>query len=360
VKAALLREWGGPLTTVDATPAELYPDEVLIRTEATGICHSDIGCRNHAMPLELPMVLGHESAGIVEAIGEGVDYVKVGDKVVASPSSFCGRCVWCRRGRPALCTDPQWGRRDGSARLFVDGEAINSFIGIGGFAELMAVHENTVAKVPDEMPFAQASILGCGVSTGLGAALRTAAVGFGDVVAVVGCGGVGLSAVQGARIAGARRIVAIDPVEAKRELARELGATDVVDPGAGDPVAAVVGLTGGVDHAIEAVGRPATIEAAFGMLGTAGMATIAGFAAPEDNISLPAQALIYGEKKIQGSLMGSTNFREDIPIYADLYLEGRLQLDQLVARTIDLEAVGDTLDAMEAGADDGARVVITF
>jgi S-(hydroxymethyl)glutathione dehydrogenase / alcohol dehydrogenase len=360
VKAALLREWGGPLETVEASADALRPDEVLVRTAATGICHSDIGCRNHAMPLELPMVLGHESAGTVEAVGAAVTYVSPGDKVVASPSSFCGTCVWCRRGQPALCTAPQWGRADGSARFTVDGEGINPFIGIGGFAEAMVVHENTVAKVPDAMPFAQASILGCGVSTGLGAAIRTAGVGFGDVVAVVGCGGVGLSAVQGARIAGARRIVAVDPAAAKRDLARELGATDVVDPGAGDAVAAVLELTGGVDHAIEAVGRPATIEAAFAMLGTAGTATIAGFAAPEDLISLPAQALIYGEKKIGGSLMGSTNFREDIPAYADLYLEGRLRLDQLVAKTIALDEVGPTLDAMEAGADEGARVVVTF
>jgi S-(hydroxymethyl)glutathione dehydrogenase / alcohol dehydrogenase len=324
VKAALLREWGGPLETVEAAADALRADEVLVRTAACGICHSDIGCRNHAMPLELPMVLGHESAGTVEAVGAAVTYVAPGDKVVASPSSFCGVCVWCRRGQPNLCT------------------------------------ENTLAKVAEAMPFAQASILGCGVSTGLGAAIRTAGVRFGDVVAVVGCGGVGLSAVQGARIAGARRIVAVDPASPKRDLARQLGATDIVDPSAGDAVAAVLELTGGVDHAIEAVGRPQTIEAAFAMLGTAGTATIAGFAAPEDLISLPAQALIYGEKKIQGSLMGSTNFREDIPAYADLYLEGRLRLDQLVAKTIALDEVGPTLDAMEAGADEGARVVVTF
>jgi S-(hydroxymethyl)glutathione dehydrogenase/alcohol dehydrogenase len=360
MKAALLRDWGGPLETVEATVDELRPDEVLVRTAATGICHSDIGCRNHAMPLELPLVLGHEAAGWVEAVGSEVTCVEVGDKVVTSPSSFCGRCIWCRRGEPALCVAPQWGRSDGSPRARVAGEPINPFIGIGGFAELMVVHENTVAKVPAEMPFAQAAILGCGVSTGLGAALRTAAVGFGDVVAIVGCGGVGLSAVQGARIAGARRILAVDPAAEKRELARSFGATEVIDPSAGDPVSAVLELTGGVDHAIEAVGRPETIEQAFGMLGTAGTATIAGFAAPEDMIRVPAQALIYGQKTIKGSLMGSTNFREDIPAYADLYLEGRLKLDELVARTIPLDEVGAMLDAMEAGAEEGPRVVVTF
>jgi S-(hydroxymethyl)glutathione dehydrogenase/alcohol dehydrogenase len=238
------------------------------------------------------------------------------------------------------------------------GQAINTFVGLGAFAEAMLVHERAAVRIPDEMPLDRAALLGCAVMTGMGSVLHTAAVRAGQTVVVIGCGGVGLNVVQGARFAGAERIIAIDRIPAKLERARHFGATDVVDASAGDPVQAVLELTsGGVDHAFEVVGRPATIEQAFAMTRTLGTTTVVGVARIEDRVSIPPLELMR-EKRLQGTNMGSSRFRSDVPLYARLYLDGRIMLDELISAEIRLEDVNDALSGMETST--GARELVRF
>jgi S-(hydroxymethyl)glutathione dehydrogenase/alcohol dehydrogenase len=261
------------------------------------------------------------------------------------------------RGRPQLCGNKRRTRAEGERpRLSLDGQPVGAFAGLGAFAERMLVHERAVVRIPDEMPLDRAALLGCAVITGMGAVLNTAKVAPGETVAVIGCGGVGLNSIQAARLAGAERIVAVDRIASKLERAREFGATDVIDASSVDPVEAVRELTGGgVDQAFEVVGRPQTIEQAFGMLRAGGTATVVGVPRPEDRISIAPIDLLY-EKRLQGTQMGSTRFRLDVPLYCRLYLDGRIKLDELVTNRISLEDVNGAL----AGLDDfsGARSVI--
>lgn len=311
------------------------------------------------MGLPVPMVLGHEGAGVIEAVGAGVTTVRPGDRVVTTLSDFCGQCRFCVSGRPYLCRQLGRGRAGGEPpRVTHNGEAITPFCGVGSFAERIVVNARAVARVGDDIGLDRAALLGCGVLTGLGAALRTAKVEVGESVAVLGCGGVGLSVIQGARIAGATRIIAIDPVAGKRDLARELGATDVVDPTAIEVPEYVVEMTsGGVDHAFEVVGMAATIEQAFAMLGRGGSATVVGAAAGDVSIRLPASALMI-DRRIQGSWMGSNRFQVDVPAYVELYLQGRLLLDELVSARLSLDELGLAWSALRGG--EAARSVILF
>lgn len=358
MKAAVLGEFNSRPEVMDVTLGAILPHEVRVRTAATGVCHSDRHGQTGGIPtLPTPTVLGHEAAGVVLEVGAAVRHVAVGDHVVVAPAASCGLCHWCNAGHPQHCTDQGRVRADGSARLTMEGRDVGQFVGVGAFAEEMLVQASAVAVVPPEMPLDKAALLGCAVITGLGAVRRSAQVQFGDTVAVIGCGGVGLSAVQGAVLAGASRIVAVDRLPGKLDLARSFGATDVVNAAEVDPVEAVLSLTGGVDHAIEVVGLPATIEQAFGMLRTRGTATVVGLPHAGDQLTLPAAAML-AEKRLQGSRLGGTHLRADAPLYAQMYLSGRLDLDPLLGATVTLDDVGAALDGIDTSG--AARTVVTF
>ena len=359
MRAAVLPRIPAPLEIAEIQVDKPGPHEVLVRTVAAGLCHSDLHFMEGKYTWDTPTIPGHEAAGIVEAVGADVTYVRPGDHVVGCLSIFCGRCEFCLSGRPALC-DRQGLERgpDRPPRLSRNGERIHQFLRLSAFAELMLVHENTLAKVRDDMPLDRAALIGCAVTTGIGAVLNTARLPAGSTVAVIGCGGVGLNSVQGAAIAGAGRIIAVDTLPWKLELARTFGATDVIDAATGDPVEQVRELTGGgVEYAFEAIGLKATAEQAFAMLRKGGAATVIGMIPEGERIELPGSDFM-DEKKIQGSNMGSNRFRVDIPRYVDLYLSGRLKLDELVSARINLEDVNDGFEAMRRG--EVARSVIVF
>jgi S-(hydroxymethyl)glutathione dehydrogenase/alcohol dehydrogenase len=359
MKAAVLREINKPLEIEDVQCGNPGPREVLVRTMAAGVCHSDLHFQNGSYPYPLPAVLGHESAGIVEAVGDMVTYVKPGDHVITCLSAFCGHCEHCLTGHMSLCQEPELQRQPTEpSRLAKGDENIAQFLNLSSFAEMMLVHEHAIAKVRDDMPWAQAALIGCGVTTGVGAVIHTAAIEPGSNVAVIGCGGVGLSAINGAAIAGAARIIAIDMVPSKLDLARKFGATDVVNAGECDPVEAVRELTGGgVHYSFEAIGLKPTTEQAFKMLARGGTATIIGMIPPGTMIDLHGPEFLM-ERKIQGSNMGSNRFRVDMPRFVDFYLQGRLHLDDLISRKIKLEDVNEGMEALKTG--EIARSVIMF
>ena len=359
MKAAVLRQVNTPMAIEDVTVDKPQPREVLVRTVAAGVCHSDMHFYNGTYPGQLPMVLGHESAGIVEAVGDAVTYVKPGDHVITCLSAFCGHCEYCLTGRMSLCQEPEVRRgKDDAPRLHDDHGSLGQFANLSSFAEQMLVHEHALVKIREDMPLDRAALIGCGVTTGVGAAIHTAAVAPGSNVAVIGCGGVGLSCVNGAAIAGAGRIVAVDKVASKLELARKFGATDVVDANAGDVVEQVKDLTdGGVHYSFEAIGLKVTAEQAFGMLRAGGVATVIGMIPPGAMVSLHGPEFLM-EKKIQGSMMGSNRFRVDMPRFVDFYLQGKLHLDDMISSRIALQDVTDALLALETG--EVARSVIVF
>ena len=359
MKAAVLREVNKPLEIEEVQCGNPGPREVLVRTMAAGVCHSDLHFQNGSYPYPLPAVLGHESAGIVEAVGDMVTYVKPGDHVITCLSAFCGHCEHCLTGHMSLCQEPELQREpDKPSRLVKGDENIAQFLNLSSFAEMMLVHEHAIAKVREDMPWAQAALIGCGVTTGVGAVIHTAAVEPGTDVAVIGCGGVGLSAINGAAIAGAARIIAVDMVPSKLDLARKFGATDVVNAGECDPVEAVRELTGGgVHYSFEAIGLKPTTEQAFKMLARGGTATIIGMIPVGTMIDLHGPEFLM-ERKIQGSNMGSNRFRVDMPRFVDFYLQGRLHLDDLISRKIKLEDVNEGMEALKTG--EIARSVIMF
>jgi len=359
MKAAVFREVNKPMEIEDVNVSKPGPREVLIRTAAAGVCHSDLHFFNGTYPGQLPMVLGHESAGIVEQVGSDVHYVKPGDHVITCLSVFCGHCEYCLTGHMSLCQEPETRRAsDQEPRISQGGGIVQQFANLGSFAEHMLVHEHAVAKIREDMPMDRAALIGCGVTTGVGAVIHTARVEPGATVAVIGCGGVGLSCINGAAIAGASRIIAVDQVASKLELARKFGATDVVNAGETDAIQAVKDLTGGgVHYSFEAIGLKVTAEQAFGMLRNGGTATVIGMIPPGHMVSLHGPEFLF-EKKIQGSFMGSNRFRVDMPRYVELYLQGKLHLDDLVSSHIKLEDLNDAMAQLETG--EIARNVIVF
>ena len=361
MKAAVLHEIPGKLQIEDIQIDTPGPREVLITTAAAGLCHSDLHFIEGKYPYFLPVVLGHESAGIVEAVGDQVTHVQPGDHVITFLSVFCGECDYCLGGRPTLC-QAQRGARPvtETPRLSQNGNPVFQFASLGSFAEQMLIHENAVVKIDPEFPLDTAALLGCGVSTGLGASMKTANVRPGDTVAVIGLGGVGVSAVQGARIAGADRIIAVDTLPEKLKLAEQLGATDTVNASEGDAVAKVKELSPGghgVHHAIEAIGLKVTAEQAFQMLRPGGTATVIGMIPFGTAIEIQGYELLI-ERKIQGCVMGSRNFREAIPSYIELYKQGRLKLDELLSAKITLDDVNESFDKLSRG--EVMRSVIEF
>jgi len=361
VKAAVLNSIPGELNIEAIEIGEPGPREVLIQTKAAGICHSDLHFMEGKYPHPCPVVLGHESAGVVEAVGSMVHYVKPGDHVITCLSAFCGHCSQCTDGHMSLCENKntELVRADGDAsRLSRGGETVNQFLHLSSYAEYMLVHEQAIVKIDKDMPLDKAALIGCGVTTGLGAVFRTAKVAPGEATVVIGCGGIGLSAIQGARIAGANKVIAVDVNEAKLELAQSMGATHVVNAANDDAVAAVRDLTGGgVHHAFEAVGSKETAEQAFKMVRNGGQATVIGMIPVGTMVEIHGPELLY-EKTLTGSNMGSNQFRTDMPRFIEMYLDGRLRLDEMVSKTIELEDINAGFEDMKAG--NVARSVITF
>jgi S-(hydroxymethyl)glutathione dehydrogenase/alcohol dehydrogenase len=359
MKAAVLRQINTPLQIEDIQIGKPGPHEVLIRTAAAGVCHSDLHFAQGSYAYPLPVVLGHESAGIVEQVGSEVRGVKPGDHVITCVSAFCGHCEHCLTGHMSLCISPD--TRRGKAeepRLHKVEEKISQFSHLSSFAEQMLIHEHACVAIRKDMPLDRAALIGCAVMTGVGAAIHTSNVRAGETVAVIGCGGIGLAVINGAAIAGAGRIIAIDRIGSKLNLAKHFGATDVVNAADGDAVAQVMELTkGGVHHSFEAIGLKQTAEQAFAMLARGGAANIIGMIPQGTMIELHG-ADFLGEKRIQGSLMGSNHFPIDMPRLVDFYMSGKLKLDELISRRIKLEQINEAFEELKTG--ELARSVIMF
>ena len=359
-KAAVFRQTHQPLSIEDIDLAEPGPDEVLVETKACGVCHSDLHVIHGGVQSPIPSVLGHEPAGVVVAVGAAVRNVAPGDHVIACTSLFCGACAQCVQGRTHLCIDRGACQRakDAPPRLSQDGNVIHAFVDLGGFAEAMLLHHRAVVKIDKDIPFDRAALLGCAVTTGVGAALNTAQVEPGSSVVVFGAGGVGISVIQGARIAGARQIIAVDLVDHKLENARRFGATDVINPAGLDVVKTIKKMTkGGADYAFEAVGVPKLLEQAFYCLGPRGTAVLVG-AIPVGEVVTLIPGHFFQEKRIIGCMMGSNRFTLDAPRYLELYRQGRLDLDGMVTRHEKLTNIDAAFRAMTAG--EVTRTVLTF
>jgi len=359
MKAAVYHAPHQPLRIEQVEIDEPRAGEVLVRTSASGVCGSDVHIADGFLPqTPAPMVLGHEAAGVVEAVGPGVSYAKRGDHVVISPTAWCGECEMCLRGVFVLCSQRPTRAADAPPRLFRGAERVNQFTNVASFAEQMLVTERSLLVVDKQLPLESLSLIGCGVMTGLGAALHTVHVKAGDSVAVFGAGGVGLSAMQGARIAGATTIIAVDLSPERLEIAQRLVATHTVNAAKQDAVEAIRAIApGGVDFAFEAIGNPKTGVQAFEAVRLAGTAVLIGFFPGDARLDLPA-ADFLNEKKLVGSRMGSAPFRPAMRSYIELYKQGRLKLDELVTRRGKLEDVNEAFDAMRAGQ--GARTVLCF
>ena len=362
MKAAVMRRTDAPLPQLvieDVDVSEPMAHEVLVRTVATGVCHSDLHYLQGKSVMPMPAVLGHEGAGVVEAVGEQVSYVQPGDHVIACLSTFCGRCNQCLAGKPFRCAGRAQVTRGRTEppRLSWDGQPLTQHGGLSTFAEQMLVHEHSVVKIRKDMPLDRAALLGCGVTTGMGAVLNTARVEAGSTIAVFGIGGIGLSAIQGARIAGARMIIAVDVHEHKLATARQFGATHTVNASSSDPVEQIRELTGGgVDYSFEAIGLKQTMIQCFNSIAIDGTATIIGLMPVGEMLELDGRIFFRG--KFQGSMMGSNRFRIDMPRYIDFYQQGRLLLDEMITRRGRLEEIHDAFRAMEAG--EVIRTVLTF
>ncbi|MFV2039057.1 MAG: Zn-dependent alcohol dehydrogenase [Acidimicrobiales bacterium] len=363
MRAALLRDDSGELKMEEVGIDNPQRNEVLMQTVASGLCHSDLHFIDGTWSAPYPTLLGHEAAGIVQAVGEDVQGIEPGDHVISCLSVYCGHCDRCLTGHSYLCQNQQATANrapEQPPRLTdADGNTINQFTGLGSFGEEMLVSQNALVKITPDMPLDRAALIGCGVLTGTGAVFKSAAVEPGSTVAVVGCGGVGISAVQAAHLAGARKIIAVDLGPRKLDWASQLGATHTVNPADGDAVTQVRELTGGgVDYSFECIGLKQTAEQAYNMIRPGGLATIIGMIPLGVKLEIPGAGLVFGAKRLQGSLMGANNFKVDMPRLCDLYLSGRLKLDEMVSRTISLDEINDGFRAMKSG--DVVRCVIQY
>ena len=359
MQAAVLHEVNAPLAIETVEIEKPKRREVLLRTAFAGLCHSDLHFMEGLYPFPLPCVLGHEAAAVVEAVGEDVTYVKPGDHVITCLSVFCGECAQCATGHPNLCENTEVKLLPGAARrLRWKGAVLNQAFNLSAFAEQMLVHEHAVVKIDPTIPLDRATLVGCGVMTGVGAVFHAAKVEPGSTVAVIGCGGIGLSAVNGAAIAGAERIIAIDTVASKLELARAMGATDTINASNVDAVAAVKELTGGgVPYSFEAIGSKATAEQSFAMLRPGGVATIIGMIPFGTKIELHGADFLR-DRKIQGTSMGGNRFRVDMPRLLSLWQQGKLKLDHLISGRIKLGEINEGFARLKSGAP--VRQLIDF
>lgn len=361
-KAAVLYQPNTPLVIEELDLQEPGDGEVLVKISAAGVCHSDYHVMKGEWSSPLPVVLGHEGAGIVERIGTGVKNVKVGDHVILNFRPNCGWCGHCVRGQPVLCNGSATPRNEmfaGGSRMSLRGETVHHFARTSCFSEYAVVQESGAVPVRHDMPLDKAALIGCSVMTGVGAVINTARVEPGSSVVVLGCGGVGLNCVQGALLAGADKIIAVDIKQNKLDYAREFGATDVINSSNQDPIAAIHELTGGgADFAFEALGRAETIEQAYESIRPGGKAVVVGMAPEEDKIAINALSLPRNEKILMGSYYGSARPWIDLPRLVDLYLAKRLRVDELVTRTYSLDEINVAYEALAQG--DVARSIIVF
>ena len=347
VRAVVARAKGDPVTVEGIEVPDPGPGEVLVTVQACGVCHTDLHYREGAINDDFPFLLGHEAAGIVEEVGDGVTNVAVGDFVVLNWRAVCGQCRSCLRGRPWYC----FATHNATQKMTLGGVELSPALGIGAFAEKTLVAAGQATKVDPAAPPEVAGLIGCGVMAGLGAAMNTGGVGRGDSVAVFGCGGVGDAAIAGSRLAGAHTIIAVDIDDRKLDIARNFGATHTVNSTNEDPIEAIRGLTGGngVDVAIEAVGLPATYEQAFYSRDLAGTVVLVGVPNPEMKVELPMIEVFGRGGTLKSSWYGDCLPSRDFPMLIDLYLQGRLDLDRFVSETIALDEVEEAFHAMERG-----------
>ncbi len=347
VRAVVARTKGEPVTIETIEVPDPGPGEVLVAVQACGVCHTDLHYREGAINDDFPFLLGHEAAGVVEEVGDGVTEVEAGDFVVLNWRAVCGRCRSCERGRPWYC----FATHNATSRMTLDGEELSPALGIGAFAEKTVVAAGQATRVNPAVRPEVAGLIGCGVMAGLGAAMNTGGVGRGDSVAVFGCGGVGDAAIEGSRLAGAHTIIAVDIDPRKLEWAREFGATHTVNSAEEDPVEAIRALTGGngVDVAIEAVGLPVTYEQAFYSRDLAGTVVLVGVPNPEMRIELPMIEVFGRGGSLKSSWYGDCLPSRDFPMLIDLHLQGRLALDRFVSETIGLDEVEEAFHKMERG-----------
>ncbi|HVC70940.1 MAG TPA: Zn-dependent alcohol dehydrogenase [Acidimicrobiales bacterium] len=359
VRAAVLREVGRPFEVEEITLEPVGPHYVRVQMTASGVCHSDLSVQNGTIPFMFPTVLGHEGSGVIAEVGSAVTRVAVGDHVVLTWMPPCRRCFWCLAGQPMLC-NVGLGESIGGPYGSVGGTKLIRGLGTATFAEQTLVPEAQVVRVDRAAPLELAALVGCALSTGIGAVWHTAGVEPGSTVAVIGCGGVGLSVIQGARMAGAKTIVAVDHMAAKLAAARAMGATDVIDSSATDALAAIQALTGGlgVDYAFEVVGRAPTIRLAFEAARRGGTAVLVGAGSPSEDVTFSAFELFVGAKTLVGCVYGSTDPDRDFPAMVDLVSNGTIDAEGMVSRRIGLDDINDAFRAMEAG--EVVRSVIVF
>lgn len=359
MKAAVLFEAKTPLSIENVSVAKPGSREVLIRTAAVGVCRSDLHFVDGAYPHPVPTIPGHEAAGVVEAVGEDVTTVKVGDHVVTCLSVFCGHCEYCVTGHMALCNDSSTRRaRTAPSRLSMNGSPVHQMLNLSAYAEQLLIHEHACVAIDRDMPLDRAALIGCAVTTGAGAVFNTAGVTPGETVCVVGCGGIGLATVNAAKIAGAGKIIALDPIAGKRAIAEKLGATHTIDSLRETAADEVIEISrGGVHHAIEAVGRAQSAAIAVKVLRRGGTATILGMMPLNEQVSLSALDLL-ASRKLQGGLMGSNRFPVDIPRLVDFYQRGLLDLDTIIAERLQLDQINHAFDELRKG--DATRSVVIF
>lgn len=363
-KAAICREINQPVVVEEIEVESPRRGEVMIRLAACGVCHSDYSVTTGTIPFPPPVVLGHEGAGIVVEVGEGVTGIAVGDAVVSSFVSMCGKCRYCQTGRPQLCDQAAkaaYTLPDGTVRTKDrQGNPLNIFSGCGVMAEFATLHTDNVVKIDKDIPLDRAALVSCGVMTGVGAVVNTARVAPGSIAVVFGCGGVGLNAIQGCALAGAAMIVAVDTSEAKLEMARQFGATHVLNAKAEENVVkALRKLTGGgADYAFECVGYGEVAAQAYGCLRKGGTAVVVGVASQKDNTTVRTASLTFEEKTLTGSYFGSARPREDFPRLLALYRNKRLKLDELITRTYTIDEAPQAFADLASGKN--ARGVIVF
>jgi Zn-dependent alcohol dehydrogenase len=365
MRAAILEESGKPLVVRDdVSIADPRPGHVRVRVRHCGICHSDLSLVDGVFPTPTPIVLGHEAAGVVDAVGADVEGLAPGDHVVLTPVAPCGACYWCVRGEPGVCVNASMITtntfRDGTTGLSRGGDVVFRGVGLGGFAEYALVPASGAIKIAKDVPLDVACVIGCAVQTGVGAVLNTARVEAGASVLVMGLGGIGLSIVQGARVAGAARIIAADPVASRREAAKRFGATDLVDPTATDVLGTAFELTGvGVDYAFDAVGRAALVQTGLAACRNGGTTVAVGAAPMEDAITIaPAALFTISEKKLMGCTLGSCHSIRDIPRLIALWQTGQLDLESLVTSRRPLAEINAGMDDLRASR--GIRTILSL
>ncbi|MBE3111951.1 MAG: Zn-dependent alcohol dehydrogenase [Acidobacteria bacterium] len=359
MKAAVLYEPQTPLVVEDVDLEGPKHGEVLVKVAAAGVCHSDLSFMDGLWKIRTPLVMGHEGAGVVEKVGDGVTSVKAGDHVVFSWVASCGVCRNCSRGKPYLCSDtPLSTMKDGSTRLKRGDVKLFHQTGVSSFAEYTVMHETSMVKIREDAPLDKAALVSCGVLTGVSAVVNAAKVELGSSVAVFGCGGVGLNVIQGAKMVGATKIIAVDRLENKLAMAKEFGATHSVNATTEDAVARIKEITGGgVDYAFEVIGMPEVVAQAFDATDAAGTTVMVGMPPLRAPLTINTLGLFLG-KTLKGAYFGSAHFRTEVPALVDLYMEGRLKLDELISRTYPLAEINDAFEAMRRG--EVARNIIKF